>query len=214
MKKILTTLALIVMLVFPAAAKTNLLNFDYSIHGDVFGAEILNRRSIGIDFIHLGGDTIGFYSQISPYLTTSFKNTSSGTVVKLSDYDETFFGANFILGIGGDINFGAMGLILGGGLCLDANYYSYSIDSVFTFLTGIGLGANFYFQPGSSKFVLNAGLGFALTPWAYESYESGYTGNYKNWDMTYLSINFGIGWRTGNNRSARTRTEKDADDDW
>ena len=199
------------MLVFPVAAKTNLLNFAFDIHGDVFGIDVRNSRSIGVDFIHLGGDTMGFYSQINPYITTSFKNTSTGTVTKLSDYDEVFIGANTIFGFGGDINFGELGLILGGGLCLDLNYYSYSGGGVFTFLTGFGLGANFYFQPGGSSFVLNAGLGLAITPWAFESYESGYTGNYKNWGMTNVSINFGIGWRTGNKRA---RSQENTKDNW
>ena len=211
MKKASIVSILILVFNFPAAAKTNLLNFAFDVHGDIFGNGYYNSRSIGGDFIHLGGDTIGFYSQINPYFTTSFKITSTGTVTKLSDYDEVFVGINSIFGLGGDINFGEMGLILGGGLCLDANYYAYSGGGVFTFLYGVGLGTNFYFQPGTGSFVLNAGLGLALTPWAFRSYQSGYTGNYESWNMTNFSINFGIGWRTGNKRA---RTQENTKDDW
>ncbi len=194
MKKMLVLVLVLSAFVFPLTAKTNLINFGYNIHGKYYGVEDLKLRSIGVDFIHLGGETSGFYSQVNPYFGMSFKG--SGGTAKLSDYGESLFGSNFILGYGGDLNFGSMGLILGGGLFLDGNYYTDSIDYILALSTGLGFGANFYFQPGSGTFILNAGLSLAWRPYTYFITEYNSEGLFDG-GKTNTNFNIGIGWITG-----------------
>lgn len=218
MKKILILVLLLTALVFPLAAKTNLLNFGYNVQGAWLGIDDLKMRAIGLDYIHLGGDKTGFYFQFNPYFGTSFK-FGSGEPVKFSDYDEQVFGSNFIFGFGGDLNFGPFGLILGGGLFLDLNYYNWPSSYVFYVSSGLGAGANFYFQPGDGTFIINAGLTGSWRPlyfWTDEfDSESGTISNQSN-----FNFNIGIGWRTGGvgSRSKSTSSSGGSgggnDDDW
>ncbi len=217
MKKILVLVLVLVAIALPLTAKTNLINFGYGVHGDYWGVEKLKIRSIGVDFIHVGGETQGFYSQLNPYFATSFKNPD-GSTFKFSDSTESIFGANTILGYGGDFNFGQFGIILGGGVFLDFNYYNESSSGVYIFSisSGIGLGSNFYFQPGSGNFVVNAGLTLAWRPWAFYMSEIDSTSE-TNFTMTYTNFNIGIGWRTGGIGSKSSKTSSSgggSDDDW
>ncbi len=195
MKKVLVLVLVLTALVFPVAAKTNLINFGYNIHGKFLESEELRARSIGVDFIGLKGDTSGFYSQINPYYGMSLKGT--GGVAKFSDYEgSNLFGMNMILGYGGDLNFGNMGLILGGGLYLDGYYFTDAGFDAIGLSAGLGAGANFYFQPGAGNFVINAGLTFAWRPYTYyisDGYEEGSFDGGK----TNTNFNIGVGWRTG-----------------
>ena len=216
MKKSLILVLVLVAIVFPVAAKTNLLNLGYNVHGEYLGYEGWKLRSVSLNYTHLKADKSGFYSQINPYYGLSFKNPFSD-VIKLSDVDEMVVGANFLLGYGGDLNFGPMGLLLGGGIFIDMQYYEYG-SYTFTVLSGFGLGANFYFQPGSGTFVINAGLNLAWNPWAYEVYETG-SGSYTNYGMTTTNFNIGIGWRTGGIGSKSSKASSSDDggggsDDW
>ncbi len=194
MKKIVLLVLLLSVVILPAMAKTSLLNLGYNVQGDFWGADGLKLRSVSLNYTRMGGDTSGFYSQINPYVGLSFKN-SAGSVFKLSDYNELLVGGNFILGYGGDINFGPFGLLIGGGLFIDLQYYDYG-GYTFSLLSGLGVGANFYFQPGTGTFVLNAGMNFAWHPWAYEIYDGG-SGSYSNYGMGSANFNIGVGWRTG-----------------
>ncbi len=214
MKKILILVLVLVAISFPLAAKTNLINIGYNVQGDFWGFDGVKLRSISLNSINLKGDTTGFYYQINPYFGLSFKNEAS-TVFKLSDYDEMVVGSNFILGYGGDLNFGPMGVLLGGGAFFDVQYYDFG-SYTFTMLSGLGLGAHFYFQPGSGNFVVNAGLTLAWHPWAYEIYETD-SGSYTNYSMTTANFNIGVGWRTGGIGSKRSTSEPSgggSDDDW
>ncbi len=215
MKKVLFILLLAVLLIVPVSAKTNLLNLGYNIHGKYFEWEGLKLRSIGLSYTHLGGDTTGFYAQINPYFGLSERY--EGVTNKLSDYGITVIGSNFILGYGGDINFGSMGLILGGGLFLDALYDDYSGGYVMIFSTGLGVGANFYFQPGAGNFVVNAGLSLAWRPFSVYVYEFD---SFEEFDAGKTNVNFniGVGWRTGGIGSGRSSSKSsdggDSDDEW
>lgn len=215
MKKSLILVLVMVAIVFPVTAKTNLVNFGYNVHGKFWDYDDLNLRSVGVNFITLKSDKAGFYTQINPYYSMSFKD--SGVVYKFSDLDYLGVGGNFIFGYGGDLNFGNMGLILGGGLFVDLNYISNSIDYAFTISTGLGFGANFYFQPGTGNMVINAGLALSWRPWAYEINEYD-AFDYTNYKMTNTNFNIGIGWRTsgiGSGRSSSTSSDGGGgDDDW
>ena len=204
MKKAVFIVLLVTLAVLPVAAKSTLVNLGYNVQNDFWGFDGVKARSISVNITSVGGDTSGFYFQANPYLGLSFKN-SIGTVFKLSDYDETLFGSNFLIGYGGDVNFGAFGILLGGGLFLDAQYYDYG-GYTFTVLAGFGLGANFYFQPGSGNFIVNAGLNMALHPWAFESYDTG-SGSYTNWGMSTVNFNIGVGWRYGSTGSTGSSTD-------
>jgi len=194
MKKILILVLVMTALVFPLAAKTNLINFGYTVQGKYLDIDDFSSRSLGVDFIGLKGDTVGFYYQMNPYFTTSFK--SGDDVIKASDIDAFVFGSGFLFGFGGDLNFGKMGLILGGGLFANLDYLDLIGSYQFTVNLGMGLGANFYFQPGEGNFVINAGISFALTPWAF-AFDDTDSYDYTDWGMTNTNFNIGIGWRTG-----------------
>ncbi|RKX97592.1 MAG: hypothetical protein DRZ90_05745 [Spirochaetes bacterium] len=218
MKKLLIFVLVLVAVVFPAAAKTNLINLGYNIHGKIDEIEEVNLRSIGVDFIFLSGDSAGFYSQINPYFGMSVKGP--GGINKLSDFDETLFGSNFILGYGGDINFGNMGLILGGGLFLDANYWWYANWDTFqiSLSAGLGIGANFYFQPGEGNLVINAGLSLAWRPYTYYIWESSEEAYFDS-GKTNANFNIGVGWRTGgigskNSKSSSSSGGSSGGSDW
>lgn len=205
MKRLLILVLVLAAVVFPAAAKTNLINFGYNIHGKIDEYEGVSLRSIGVDFISLKGDSSGFYSQINPYFGMSVKG--SGGINKLSDFDETLVGSNFILGYGGDINFGNMGLILGGGLFLDANYWWYATFDTYqiSLSAGLGVGANFYFQPGEGNLVVNAGLTLAWRPYTYYLWESSEDAIFDG-GKTNANFNIGVGWRTGGIGSKSSKT--------
>jgi len=200
MKRYFILVLVFATVVFPLAAKTNLINFGYNIHGKYNEWDGLKMRSMGVDFIHVGGDRSGFYSQINPYYGMSLKD-SDGYVVELSDIGTTLIGLNSILGYGGDLNFGSMGLIIGGGIYLDV----YAVDTLLAFSSGLGLGANFYFQPGAGNFVINAGLSFAWRPYTYYlsdiSSEEIFDGG-----KTNTNFNIGLGWRTGGIGSKSSKT--------
>jgi hypothetical protein len=214
MKKVLVLTVVLVAFAFPLAAKTNLINFDYGIHGKYWGVEDYSLRSIGVDFINLRGDGAGLYSQINPYYALSEKY--QGTVYKHSDYGVLSAGINMIFGYGGDINFGSTGLLLGGGLYGDFNYYSY-VGEVFSLTGGLGLGANFYYQPGTGSFLVNAGITLAWTPWTYRFNDTDSISE-SNYGMTYINFNIGIGWRTGGIGSKTAKSSSSGSgggsDDW
>jgi len=214
MKKALLILVLVAIAVLPATANTTLVNLAYNVHNDIFGFsdlyDGLHLRSVGLSITGLNADDFGFYGQANPYYGLSFKNVS---VAKLSDYDEMLIGSNFLLGYGGDFNFGPMGLLIGGGLFLDLNYYDFG-TSWFNVTAGLGLGANVYFQPGMGNLVVNAGLTAAISPWGYWIYDGG-SEDYTNWGMTTINLNVGVGWRTGGQRERDDRSSyDDGDDDW
>ncbi len=215
MKRLMILVLILAAVVFPVAAKTTLINLGYNIHGKIDESEGVKLRSIGVDFIFLKGDSTGFYSQINPYYGTSVKG-SSGWINKLSDFDETLIGSNFILGYGGDINFGNMGLILGGGLFLDANYWWYANWDTFqiSLSAGLGIGANFYFQPGEGNLVINAGLSLAWRPYTYYIWEFSDEA-YFDGGKTNANLNIGIGWRTGGIGSKSSKSSSsDSSSDW
>ena len=216
MKKVLVLIVVLVAISFPLSAKTNLLNFGYGVHGDYWGIDQFRARSIGVDYIRMGGEAHGFYSQLNPYFTTSVK-FPDGSTMKLSDSTESIFGMNTILGYGGDINFGQMGIILGGGVFVDFNYFNESVSAAYLFSisSGLGIGGNFYFQPGSGSFVINAGLTLAWRPWAYYMNEID-SNTDTNYGMTYSNFNIGIGWRTGGigSKTAKSSSSGSGSDDW
>ncbi len=160
MKKVLVLIVVLVAISFPLSAKTNLLNFGYGVHGDYWGIDQFRARSIGVDYIRMGGEAHGFYSQLNPYFTTSVK-FPDGSTMKLSDSTESIFGMNTILGYGGDINFGQMGIILGGGVFVDFNYFNESVSAAYLFSisSGLGIGGNLI---APFLFVPAAILGFSL----------------------------------------------------
>ncbi len=210
MKKVLVFITVLVIMAMPLAAKTTLLNLGYNIHNDFWGIDDLHLRSIGLSVSTLKNDDAGLYAQVNPYYGLSFKNIS---VAKLSDYDETLIGSNFIVGYGGDLNFGSMGLLLGGGLFSDLFYYDYGYSS-FTVSAGFGFAANLYFQPGSGNIVINAGIMAAISPWTFYIIDSN-SDNYTNWGQSTVNLNIGIGWRTGGNSGKSNRSSSSSGgDDW
>lgn len=217
MKKVVILVLVLMALVFPLAAKTNLINFGYNVTGRFFGYEDRALRSVGVDFINLKGDSVGLYTQFNPYYALSQK--INGVVYKHSDYDITSAGLNLILGYGGDLNFGSMGLIIGGGAYGDFNFFTDSVVDTFTLTGGLGLGANFYYQPGDGTFVINAGLTFSWTPWSYQTNEYASV-TYTDYKMTNTNFNIGIGWRTGGIGSKSSSTSSSGSsgggsaDDW
>jgi hypothetical protein len=214
MKRAVILVLVLVAVILPVAGKTNLINIGYNVHGNVWNTEGLKLRSVSLNFINMKQDSAGFYSQITPYYGLSLKNVN---VAKFSDYDEMVFGSNFLFGYGGDLNFGKMGLLLGGGLFLDMNYYNWDPGYLFTISTGLGLGANFYFQPGAGKFVVNAGLNLAWNPWAFQMWDGG-DETYTNYKATNANFNIGIGWRTGGIGSKTAKSSSSGSgggsDDW
>lgn len=216
MKKILIVVLLLTALAFPLAAKTNLLNFGYNVQGDFLGVDGQKLRAIGIDYTYLGGDKTGFYFQANPYYATSVKN-GSGDVFKLSDYDEQSFGSNFIFGFGGDLNFGRFGLILGGGVFLDFNYYEWQTYeySMFTMTAGLGAGLNFYYHLGSKNFLINAGFSGAWRPLTYW-FDDADSGSETFSGQSNFNFNIGVGWRTGGvgSKSKSSSSSDSGADDW
>jgi len=217
MKRFLVFILILSALVYPLAAKSNLINFGYTVQGKYLDNDDFSSRSLGVDFIGMKGDTAGFYYQVNPYYTTSLK--FGDVVTKTSDIDVFIVGSGFLFGFGGDLNFGKMGLLLGGGLFLNLDYIDDSGDYRFTINTGMGLGANVYFQPGDGNLVINAGVSFALTPWAF-AFDSTDSIDYTDWGMTNTNFNVGIGWRTGGIGSkskaapASSDGSSDGSDDW
>jgi hypothetical protein len=216
MKRAVILVLVLVAVILPVAGKTNLINIGYNVHGAFWDYDDLRLRSVGVDYIHLGGDTFGFYFQANPYYSTSFKN-SSGTVYKLSENEQLGFGSNFLIGIGGDINFGSMGIILGGGLFADMNYYNwqYADYYMFTLSSGLGAGVNFYYHVGAGDFVINAGFTAAWRPWTYWFDETD-SGTETINGQTNVNFNIGIGWRTGGigSKTAKSSSSGNGSDDW
>ena len=215
MKKGLAFLVALAIVAMPMAAKTILVNAAYNVHNDYSGIDDLHVRSIGMSLSFMKGEDSGIYAQVNPYFGLSMKGTS---VVKFSDVDQTLLGANFLIGYGGDLNFGTMGILLGGGLFADLNSYQYAAGSTFLFSTGLGLGANFYFQPGEGNLVLNAGLMAAVSPWTFWSNDY-VSDNYTDWGQSTINVNVGVGWRMGGGGSRSRNTGSSSpggsgDDDW
>jgi hypothetical protein len=215
MKKILILVLTLTALVFPLSAKSTLVNFGYTVQGKYLNFDDTVSRSIGVDFINLQGDSFGFYSQFNPYYTTSIKIDEY--VYEASEMDYFILGSGFLFGYGGDLNFGKMGLLLGGGLFVNLEYFEPSSgDYRFTINTGMGLGANLYFQPGDGSFIINAGVTFALTPWGFAFSEDDSI-DYTNWGMTNTNFNVGVGWRTGGIKPRAGKTASSggsSGDDW
>jgi len=123
---------------------------------------------------------------------------SSGTVSSWLEGNRFGSGLNFVLGYGLDINFGKMGIIVGGGF-FGTIYTYYNLDSDYFYYEdagGPGGGVNFYFQPGSGPLVVNAGLNVAWRPFTISgNSEWGFNGfEFESRDYN-LNINAGIGFR-------------------
>ncbi len=190
--------AVVVMLavcaVPPALANPSLINLGYNVQA--YPEIEFSRRGLGSVVTLVTGEPGGFYVQLASFTVMSSK--SSGTVSSWLEGNRFGSGLNFVLGYGLDINFGKMGIIVGGGF-FGTIYTYYNLDSDYFYYEdagGPGGGVNFYFQPGSGPLVVNAGLNVAWRPFTISgNSEWGFNGfEFESRDYN-LNINAGIGFR-------------------
>ena len=194
MKKIFLVLLLGALVAIPVLANATLINLGYNV---LRYSEDYSERGIGPVFTFLAGQQSGFYAQLAPFYSTSWKWFD--TVVKYGDNPDLYGGGlSFTLGYGRDFNFGEMGVLVGGGLFVlgfawvDTYWEDFGADLGF----GPGGGAHFYFKPGEGRLILNAGLDVAWRPvYAWGSDDAGYGGFEFEKGNSNVNLNAGIGFR-------------------
>ena len=192
MKKLALVVVAMVVVVSPILAGATLINVGYNVHAfeahSYYHSVSESSRGIGPVFTFFAGRKNGFYAQLAPFAITDSAYFTPGYWFP-ADYAR---GLNLVLGYGRDINFGKMGILLGGGPFASGLLLTYlGHQDDIRASVGAGAGAHYYFSPGSGRLVLNAGVNVAWRPFSIGNFhDPTFAENEYNYN-----INAGIGFR-------------------
>ncbi|MCG8452693.1 MAG: hypothetical protein MI717_05890 [Spirochaetales bacterium] len=210
MKKSVAILILGFMMALPVMASSTLIGFSYG-SCTTNTSQDVSLKTIGVDVTYVGGETFGVYAEVLPFYAVGAHHPVLGSLHVTGKY----FGVGSIIGVGGDLNFGSMGLILGGGVYSGYNHIIPPADassqaSLSRIDLGFGGSAKLYYSV-NSRFAFNLGLTYAFSPWLYGFGAEVIPGVLKNVNASSFTISAGIGWRTGG-RSSNSDADSSGDE--
>jgi len=199
MKRIMCLVVIAALAALPALASVRLLNLGYNIW--TAGEAGFSMQSVGLVYTCKTGDTAGFYMQVTPHLP--LRITSGPSVYDLLESGERGGGLMLTLGAGTDVRLAGFGVVVGGGLLVNAvvlaipgGYVFDGYDIWGNGAVGAGGGVHLYFQPRGGSFLVNFGVDAAWRPLVIQGYTSHYSPESsfqpRNWN---ININAGIGCR-------------------